>query len=84
MNSQEFLILKNIFNPPPFDRSHDTLLSDEEAQEVAHLLSPSADTANKPIEERWTQDSPIVVEEDISLQRYIYFLVQVNSSKTRI
>ncbi|XP_065204263.1 uncharacterized protein Spn isoform X2 [Planococcus citri] len=37
-------------------RSHDTLLSDEEAQEVAHLLSPSVESLDKPSDTQWVDE----------------------------
>lgn len=34
-------------------RSHETLLSDEEAQEVVHLLSPSVESLDKQPDSSW-------------------------------
>ena len=53
-------------------RSHDTLLSDEEAQEVVHLLSPSVESlVDSKSDSQWVSDVLSAIgSEDISYQRY--------------
>ena len=53
-------------------RSHDTLLSDEEAQEVVHLLSPSVESlVDNKSDSQWVSDVLSTIgSEDVSYQRY--------------
>lgn len=52
-------------------------MSDEEAQEVVHLLSPSVESLDKPNDSQWVNEMLTALDTDeISLQRYTFLKVR--------